>query len=238
MAIPLAIKNRLRAEWGAAFLGSEDDPSALTPHPVHTGAMTPRLNPEYAGLLPVGLHSHESSGLGLPLQLTFAVESFVKRAHDRGWFHSPQASQLSVQVNALTDAYSKMETIILTPVPVAYLIHNKQVLALFGCVLPFALAGEMGWLAVALTALVCFTLYGIEGIGGQLEDPFGYDRNDIKMKAVAEDCRIEVGVMLEEWRRAIRAGEGMVECFHEDRLAWVGLVDLERDDGDGYGDGD
>lgn len=25
-----------------------------------------------------------------------------------------------------------------------------------------------------------FTLYGIEAIGIQLEDPFGYDKNDIK----------------------------------------------------------
>lgn len=25
-----------------------------------------------------------------------------------------------------------------------------------------------------------FTLYGIEAIGMQLEDPFGYDKNDIK----------------------------------------------------------
>ena len=49
-------------------------------------------------------------------------------------------------------------------------------------------------------ALVTFTLYGIEGIGSQLEDPFGYDRNDIKMDAVVEDCRQEIGVMVDEWR--------------------------------------
>ena len=79
---------------------------------------------------------------------------------DRGWFHSPQASQMTVQLNQLVAAYGSMETIHLTPIPVAYLIHMRQVLALFGGVLPFALVEEMGWYAVVLVSLVMFTLYG------------------------------------------------------------------------------
>lgn len=52
-----------------------------------------------------------------------------------------------------------------------------------------------------MVGLVAFTLYGIEGIGRQLEDPFGYDRNDIKMDAIVEDLRVEVEALLDEWRR-------------------------------------
>lgn len=59
------------------------------------------------------------------------------------------------------------------------------------------------WWTVPIVALVTFTLYGIEGIGSQLEDPFGYDRNDIKMDAIAEDSRIEISVMLDEWKRVV-----------------------------------
>ena len=51
-----------------------------------------------------------------------------------------------------------------------------------------------------ITAVVAFTLYGIEGIGRQLEDPFGYDRNDIKMDAIVLDAQQEVVALLEEWR--------------------------------------
>ena len=68
-------------------------------------------------------------------------------------------------------------------------------------VLPFAMVDEMGWWAVPIVTLVIFTLYGIEGIGSQLEDPFGYDRNDIKMDAIVEDIRSETMVLVEEWRR-------------------------------------
>ena len=57
--------------------------------------------------------------------------------------------------------------------------------------------------------LVIFTLYGIDGIGSQLEDPFGYDRNDIKMDPIVEDIRCEIAVLLEEWKKASKIGGEM-----------------------------
>lgn len=81
----------------------------------------PSFRFEYSSLLPPGLKGFEDQGLGLPLQLTYLVEQYIKRSHDRGWFHAPQASQMQVQLNTLVDAYGKMETIILTPIPIAHL---------------------------------------------------------------------------------------------------------------------
>ncbi|EAW13210.1 bestrophin family protein [Aspergillus clavatus NRRL 1] len=191
MAIPFAVKNHLRAEWGAAWaLGSDVNENG-----------TAGYDPDYASLLPAGLEGHEDDGLGLPFQLTFFVDGFIKRGVERGWFNAPGASQMQGQLNTLTDAYGKMETIKLTPIPVAHLIHQKQVLALYGCVLPFAMVDDMGWWTIPIVSLVIFTLYGIEGIGSQLEDPFGYDRNDIKMDAIVGDAKIEIGAVLSEWRK-------------------------------------
>ena len=68
----------------------------------------------------------------------------------------------------------------------------------------------MFWWAVPIVILVMFTLYGIDGIGSQLEDPFGFDRNDIRMDAIVEDIRIEIMVLLDEWRKL---GEGGGEMF-------------------------
>lgn len=68
----------------------------------------------------------------------------------------------------------------------------------------------MSWWAVPIVILVMFTLYGIDGIGGQLEDPFGFDRNDIRMDAIVEDMRSEIMVLLDEWRKV---GEAVGEMF-------------------------
>lgn len=197
LAMIYATKNHLRAEWGSTL------PLLLPRTEVERRRRESQSmsKPEYSELLPAGTRSFEGQGLGLLLQLSIQVEGYIKRGVDRDWFNAPQSAQMNAQLYTLTSAYGSMETIHLTPLPVALLIHMKQVLALFGCVLPFALVGEMGWWTILLVGFVMFTLYGIEAIGAQLEDPFGYDRNDIKVDAIVEDLRVEVTVMMEEWRR-------------------------------------
>ncbi|KAI4193317.1 MAG: hypothetical protein LQ350_008385, partial [Teloschistes chrysophthalmus] len=197
IAILYATKNHLRAGWGADIIPGES---------INTSTGNANLTSEYGDLLPRGLYRCDERGLGSVLQLTFFVEQYIKKGFDKGWFHAPQASQMQVQLNGLVDAYGRMETIRLTPIPIAHLIHQKQVLALFGCVLPFALVDQMDYWAIPVVSLVMFTLYGIDGIGSQLEDPFGYDRNDIKMDYIVEDIRSEITVLLEEWKRAGEQG--------------------------------
>lgn len=159
LAMVYAAKNHLRAEWGMTslpFLSSKTAGDIERRRRESTSVH----KPEYADLLPPRIRGFEDQGLGLLLQLSLRIEGYIKRGYDRGWFHAPQASQLTVQLNQLVSAYGSLETIHLTPLPVAYLIHMRQVLALFGGVLPFALVEEMGWWTILLTSLVTFTLYG------------------------------------------------------------------------------
>lgn len=204
VAMMYATKNHLRAEWGQTMQllpSLLSNGRSMEDSFVHRRQSTSTTKPEYDELLPRGTRSFEDQGLGLLLQLSVEVEAYIKRGHDRGWFHAPQASQLSVQLNTIVAAYGNMETIHLTPLPVASLIHLKQVMALFGLMLPFGIVAEMGWWTIPMTGVVMFTLYGIEEIGSQLEDPFGTDKNDIKVDAIVEDLRVETGVLLEEWRQ-------------------------------------
>jgi putative membrane protein len=111
VAILFATKNHLRADWGASA-------GQLSGRPAHDNEIQ---NPEYADLIPHGLIGLDHRGLGIPLQFTVLVERYIKRTADRGWFSAPLATQLTTQLNTLVDAYGAMETIRLTPVPVAHL---------------------------------------------------------------------------------------------------------------------
>jgi len=201
LAFAYAVKIHLRQEWGRTLtsLLHEDDTTLARLVSGESATKSPTQE-HFDDLLPRGTTSFEEHGLGFPMQISVAIEAYIKRGHDRGWFHAPQASQLTVQLNNAVQAFSSMETIRMTPIPVAYLIHIRQVLALYGCALPFAMVAEMGWWTVLSVTLITFTLYGIEGISAQLEDPFGYDKNDIKMDGVVEDLRVEVMVMLDQWK--------------------------------------
>lgn len=158
LALIYAAKNHLRQEWNTMpFLL----PKCTEDVERRRRESVSIHKPEYEDLLPPSIRGFEDQGLGLLLQLSIRVESYIKRGYDRGWFHAPQASQLTVQLNQLVAAYGSMETIHLTPIPVAYLIHMRQVLALFGGILPFGLVEELGWWTILLTSLVMFTLYGM-----------------------------------------------------------------------------
>lgn len=109
VAILFATKNHLRADWGA-FTGIPNRPVS-----------SEIANPEYQDLLPPGLVGYDHKGLGIPLQFTFFVEQYIKAGCHKSWWDAPGASQLTVQLNSLVDAYGRMETIRLTPIPVAHL---------------------------------------------------------------------------------------------------------------------
>lgn len=158
-------------------------------------------------MMPPGIVGLENRGLGVTLQLALLIEGYINRGFARGWWHGPMSSQLTVQLNTLTAAYGSMETIRLTPVPVSHLIHQKQVLALFGAILPFATVADIDWWTIPMVTVVVFTLYGIDGIASQLEDPFGLDRIDIPLDAIIEDLRAETLVMLDEWRSVVEKEE-------------------------------
>ena len=112
IAILYATKNHLRADWGAEII-----PGAALSKSTRKSTVIP----EYSELLPQGLVGLDDRGVGLPLQLTYFVEQYIKKFFDKGVFHGPQASQMTVQLNTMTDAYGKMETIRLTSIPVAHL---------------------------------------------------------------------------------------------------------------------
>ena len=111
LAILFATRNHLRADWGAF--------SDLSPQG-HQKAFT-ELSADFEDLRPPGLIGYSHKGLGVTLEFCALVEQYIQRGITRGWWFPPQASQLTAQVNNIVDAYGKMETIRLTPVPIAHL---------------------------------------------------------------------------------------------------------------------
>jgi ion channel-forming bestrophin family protein len=248
LALLVSTKNHLRGNWGGfsgissrapspsryswpTQRGSENilpDATAFLRNRGRLPRQPAKRVAELSDLIPSGLVGYEDRGLGVPLQFTALIEGYIKRGFERGWWNAPTSSQHTAQLNTLVDAYGKMETIRLTPVPVALLIHQKQVLALFGAVLPFAMVTTTGWWAIPISALVVFTLYGIDGIASQLEDPFGYDRIDIDMDSLVEDIRTETLTLLDEWQRVGEAEGEILDDGHKQHPSSSTLVDVQE----------
>ncbi|KAL2917813.1 hypothetical protein HK105_202686 [Polyrhizophydium stewartii] len=92
---------------------------------------------------------------------------------------------------------SNFERIRSCPIPQAYSIHLKQTLFLYMLALPFQLVGTMGWSTIPIVFIAAFTLQGIEAIAGEIENPFGYDENDLRAEAFCAEIREELAQLVE-----------------------------------------
>jgi putative membrane protein len=107
---------------------------------------------------------------------------------------------LAVDANltALADALGGAERIRATPVPFAYAHHIKVFVALFCFSVPFAMVDSMGWYTPPVVAVLAFALFGIDEIGVEIEDPFGYDTNDLPLDRIGEAIDRSVKDILRE----------------------------------------
>ncbi len=121
------------------------------------------------------------------LTRTFAEEARAGRI-------TPQElALLDGSLKAIIDLWGGAERILRTPVPFAYAHHIKGFLTLFCVTAPLALVDAMGWWTPAAAAIVAYGLYGIDEIGVEIEDPFGYDPNDLDLDGAGKTIASNVG---------------------------------------------
>lgn len=92
---------------------------------------------------------------------------------------------MDTNVTALVDYHSGCERIVRTPIPFAYAQHIKLFVTLFCFTVPFAIVDAMKDYTPIAAAIFAFALFGIDEIGVEIEDPFGYDDNDLPIERIA-----------------------------------------------------
>ncbi|HEY9801207.1 MAG TPA: bestrophin family ion channel [Leptolyngbyaceae cyanobacterium] len=124
-----------------------------------------------------------------PLEIAFWIGDYLQYQHHRNCLNSYQLTSIQELLNNLVDNLGACERILRTPMPLAYSIHLKQLLLLYCCLLPFQMVESLGWWTGLIVGLVSFTLFGIEAIGLEIENPFGYDANDLPLDAICKTMK-------------------------------------------------
>jgi ion channel-forming bestrophin family protein len=94
-------------------------------------------------------------------------------------------------VNACLNEYinclGSCERIKNTPLPIAYVLHTKRFLYLFCATVSLPLVNHFGTWSILITMFISYALIGIEEIGVEIENPFGYDPNDLPVDRVCQN---------------------------------------------------
>ncbi|CAG8627372.1 9453_t:CDS:2, partial [Diversispora eburnea] len=129
-------------------------------------------------------HHHEEEkeikNHNIPLELLFYLTSFFNDQPE-DILDNPSRSICYTSMNSLTDCLTQFERILRTPIPKAYSIHLAQTVFIYCVTLPFQLVSFVDYWTIPIVFISCIVLLGVEGIGEEIENPFGLDDNDLDL---------------------------------------------------------
>ncbi|MEQ9371446.1 bestrophin family protein [Coleofasciculus sp. F4-SAH-05] len=119
-----------------------------------------------------------------PLEIAFWIGDYLQKQHERDYLNTYQLTAMVKLLDTLVDLLGMCERILKTPIPLAYSIHLKQLLLIYCLSLPFPMVNELNWLTGVVVGVISFAVFGIEEIGIEIENPFGYDTNDLPLETI------------------------------------------------------
>ncbi|MEO5324694.1 bestrophin family ion channel [Mesorhizobium sp. CC13] len=114
---------------------------------------------------------------------------------------------LDERLSAIAALQAGCERIMGTPLPFAYTLLLQRTAYIFCLLLPFGLAGSVGWATPLFTALIAYTFFGLDALSEELEDPFGMEANDLALDGLCRVCEISVFEALGETPPQMLAAE-------------------------------
>ncbi|KAJ3382989.1 hypothetical protein HDU92_004440 [Lobulomyces angularis] len=138
----------------------------------------------------------------LPLEISFHIAAFIKQIRQTERIDTVLQSSMISMLNSMVEVFTSLERIKNSPIPASYSTHLKHALILYFFSLPFQAVGILRWLTIPLTFIAAFILFekslclGIEAIGHQVENPFGYVENsDLNIDSFCDEIKAELIIL-------------------------------------------
>ncbi|KAG9297358.1 hypothetical protein G9A89_009442 [Geosiphon pyriformis] len=148
----------------------------------------------------------DPNNYNIPLEISLYLSSYVRTSFDRKNIDAPTTTAMFNGINTMVDCLSTFERILYTPIPLAYSIHLSQTVWIYCLSLPFQFVALLHWVTIPMVFFCSLVLFGIEKIGGEIENPFGRDDNDLDLDHFCETLNDELAKVtsrpppsIEEW---------------------------------------
>ena len=128
----------------------------------------------------------------VPLALLHRLGELFMEARRKKWIDAYHVPIVEQSLIGLTDIQGACERIKSTPIPYSYTVLMHRIVAGYCTLLPFGLAETIGWATPVVVLGISYTFFGLDAIGDEIEQPFGFDTNDLPIKAIARNIEIEL----------------------------------------------
>ncbi len=142
------------------------------------------VNHELEGYMPLEWYEKLKEMNHPPIHIAFLISDYLQHQYERGCINSYQLTAMFKLLDRMVEALTGCEGILKTPIPLAYAIHLRQLLLIYCLLLPFQIVNEFHFWTGIVVALISFTVFGIEEIALEIENPFGHDPNDLPLDTI------------------------------------------------------
>ncbi|KAJ7206054.1 Bestrophin, RFP-TM, chloride channel-domain-containing protein [Mycena pura] len=126
------------------------------------------------------------TGENLPEEVLRCLSEWCSVLEDRGTVGSGLGGILG-GIAAFEGSLATLEHILTTPLPFVFSVHIRHTVWLYLFLLPFQLVSDFGWHTVPAVAIGAFIYLGFVAAGEEIEQPFGYDENDLDLDLFCQD---------------------------------------------------
>jgi putative membrane protein len=159
--------------------------------PLYARGLRDHLRDTYSGeqqnFVAINPHKH------VPNQIASEIIKQVYRLNREGQINPEQLVSITAEITSFTDVCGACERIKKTPIPFSYSVFIKKFIFTYIMTLPFAWAFDLKYFIMPIIGFILFVFASIELIAEEIEDPFGYDANDLPVDNICENIEKHVG---------------------------------------------
>jgi putative membrane protein len=121
----------------------------------------------------------------IPTALLQSIYNEISQMRQTHGLTLEQFLLVSDNLGGLTDVMGGCEKILNTRIPSAFNTLIKQALVFYMLIFPFGWADTFGLFVIPLIIVMIYVLWGLEALADELEDPFGFDENDLQLDTMS-----------------------------------------------------
>lgn len=144
----------------------------------------------------------------VPLALLHRIGTLFSEARRKKWIDPFHVPVLDASLTSLTDIQGACERIKSTPIPYSYTVLIHRIVAGYCVLLPFGLMESIKWATPVVVLVISYCFFGLDSIGDEIEQPFGFDTNDLPLDSISNtierNLRKRIGDPLPEKMKAKR----------------------------------
>jgi ion channel-forming bestrophin family protein len=150
-----------------------------------------RKTPYTSPAIPLGTKADH-----IPLAISNQLYAWVSSALSENRIDSGELKVIDSDLSKLMDVCGACERIARTPIVLSYRIFARQCIFLYLLTLPWGIVDDFKWWTIPMTIIMAYFMIGMEVVAEHVEEPFGYDEDDLDLEGMCETIEASVSQVL------------------------------------------